>query len=150
MDIQVSGKHLGYGYGYMSAMKSKANKVAFIGAGQGSQAYNDEVGGFIDGAEDCEVTIIYLNGYNDIDECAQATELCVEKGCDVLFADVSGAYKGLFDIVSQSGGELLTFGRNASHTEDYPEGCLAYMRTTGASRWRIWLRSMLRTEPGAN
>lgn len=129
--IQVSGKHLGYGYGYMSAMKSKANKVAFIGAGQGSQAYNDEVGGFIDGAkaynEDCEVTIIYLNGYNDIDECAQATELCVEKGCDVMFADVSGAYKGLFDIVSKSNGELLTFGRNADHTKAYPEGCLSYI-----------------------
>ena len=51
VNIQISGKHLGYGYGYMSAMKTKSNKVAFIGAGQGSQAYTDEIGGFIDGAK---------------------------------------------------------------------------------------------------
>ena len=131
VNIQISGKHLGYGYGYMSAMKSKANKVAFIGAGQGSQAYTDEVGGFIDGAkaynEDCEVTIMYLNSFNDIDECAQAAELCAEQGCDVMFADVSGAYKGLFDVVTKSEGKILTFGRNADHTKEYPEGCLSYI-----------------------
>lgn len=127
--VYVSGAHLGYGYGYLSAMVSKSGKVAFIGANQGNQAYTDEVCGFIKGAKeynpDIEVTILYVADYSDVAEAKETAKLCAKNGCDVMFADISEGYYGMLDVAQENG--IYTFGRNAKNIETYPEGCIAYI-----------------------
>jgi basic membrane protein A len=134
--VYVSGAHLGYGYGYLSAMVSKAGKVAFIGANQGNQAYTDEVAGFIKGAKeynlDTEVTILYVADYSDVAEAKETAKLCVENGVDVMFADISEGYYGMLDVAMENG--IYTFGRNAQNIENYPKGCIAYIENNWGTK----------------
>ena len=127
--IYVDGAMLGYGYGYLAAETSKTNKVAFIGANQGNQAYTDEVCGFIEGAkaynDDTQVTIMYVSDYSDVSEAEETTKLCEQNGCDVIFGDISEGYYGVLSEVQANG--LYTFGRNASNVETYPEGVITYI-----------------------
>ncbi|MEA4964591.1 MAG: BMP family protein [Oscillospiraceae bacterium] len=134
--VYVSGAHLGYGYGYLSALVSKSNKVAFIGANQGNQAYTDEVCGFIAGAKACnpdiEVTILYVADYSDVAEAQETAKLCVENGCDVMFADISEGYYGMLDVAMENG--IYTFGRNADNIASYPTGCIAYIENNWGTK----------------
>lgn len=134
--VYVSGAHLGYGYGYLAALVSKTGKVAFIGANQGNQAYTDEVCGFIEGAKaanpDTEVTILYVSDYSDVAEANETANLCVEKGCDVIFGDISEGYYGVLDVVKEN--NLYTFGRNASNVEDYPTGIITYIENNWSTK----------------
>ncbi len=134
--VYVSGAHLGYGYGYLSALVSKENKVAFIGANQGNQAYTDEVCGFIEGAKACnpdvEVTILYVSDYSDVAEAGETAKLCVENGCDVMFADISEGYYGMLDVAMAN--NIITFGRNADNIATYPDGCIAYIENNWGTK----------------
>lgn len=134
--VYVSGAHLGYGYGYLSAMVSKTGKVAFIGANQGNQAYTDEVAGFIKGAKaynpDTKVTILYVADYSDVAEAKETAKLCVENGCDAMFADISEGYYGMLDVAMENG--IYTFGRNAKNIETYPKGCIAYIENNWGTK----------------
>lgn len=134
--VYVSGKHLGYGYGYLSALVSKSNKVAFIGANQGNQAYTDEVAGFIEGAKACnpdiQVTILYVADYSDVAEASETAKLCVENGCDVMFADISEGYYGMLDVAMEN--DIITFGRNADNIAAYPKGCIAYIENNWGTK----------------
>lgn len=134
--VYVSGAHLGYGYGYLSALVTKANKVAFIGANQGNQAYTDEVCGFIEGAKACnpdvEVTILYVSDYSDVAEAGETAKLCVENGCDVMFADISEGYYGMLDVATAN--NIITFGRNADNIATYPDGCIAYIENNWGTK----------------
>jgi basic membrane protein A and related proteins len=138
--IYVSGAHLGYGYGYLAALVSKTGKVAFIGANQGNQAYTDEVCGFIEGAKaanpDAEVTILYVTDYSDVAEAKESAKLCVEKGCDVIFGDISEGYYGILDVVTAN--NLYTFGRNADNVASYPAGIITYIN----NNWGIKLQDV--------
>jgi len=134
--IYVSGAHLGYGYGYLAASVTKTNKVAFIGANQGNQAYTDEVCGFIQGAKAAnakvEVTILYVASYSDVAEAEETTKLCVQKGCDVIFGDISEGYSGVLNVVKEN--NLYTFGRNAANVADYPTGIIAYIENNWSTK----------------
>jgi Uncharacterized ABC-type transport system, periplasmic component/surface lipoprotein len=134
--IYISGAHLGYGYGYLSAMVSKTGKVAFIGANQGNQAYTDEVCGFIKGAKayntNTKVTILYVADYSDVAEAKETAKLCVKNGCDVMFADISEGYYGMLDVAQQNG--IYTFARNAKNVETYPKGCIAYIENNWGTK----------------
>lgn len=138
--IYVSGAHLGYGYGFLAASVSKTGKVAFIGANQGNQAYTDEVCGFIEGAKaynkDTQVTILYVTDYSDVAEAKESTKLCVEKGCDVIFGDISEGYNGVLDVVKSN--KLYTFGRNADNVKNYPSGIITYIN----NNWGIKLKDL--------
>lgn len=138
--IYVSGAHLGYGYGYLAALVSKTGKVAFIGANQGNQAYTDEVCGFIEGAKSAnpqaEVTILYVTDYSDVAEAKESAKLCVEKGCDVIFGDISEGYYGILDEVTAK--NLYTFGRNADNVASYPAGIITYIN----NNWGIKLQDV--------
>lgn len=138
--IYVSGAHLGYGYGFLAASVSKTGKVAFIGANQGNQAYTDEVCGFIEGAKaankDAKVTILYVTDYSDVAEAKESTKLCVEKGCDVIFGDISEGYNGVLDVVKSN--KLYTFGRNADNVKNYPSGIITYIN----NNWGIKLKDV--------
>lgn len=134
--VYVSGAHLGYGYGYLSAMVSKTGKIAFIGANQGNQAYTDEVCGFIKGAKayksDIKVTILYVADYSDVAEAKETAKLCVKNGCDVMFADISEGYYGMLDVAQTNG--VYTFGRNADNIKTYPKGCIAYIENNWGTK----------------
>ena len=127
--IEISGSHLGYGYGYLSALATKTNKVALICGQQGNQTDTDEVAAFIEAAKICnpdiEVNILYVADPSDVSEAKEAAKLCMERGCDVMFGEIFEGYKGVFDICRENG--LMTFARTAAHIEAYPEGCIAYI-----------------------
>lgn len=134
--VYVSGAHLGYGYGFLAALVTKTNKVAFIGANQGNQAYTDEVCGFIEGAKACnpdvEVMILYVSDYSDVAEANETANLCVEEGCDVIFGDISEGYYGVLDVVQAN--NLYTYGRNKDNVDSYPEGIITYIENNWATK----------------
>lgn len=143
--LYVSCAHMGLAYGYMSAQVSETGKVAFIAANQGNQAYTDEVCGFIEGVKQYdpgyEALILYVQDYSDISEAKEAAKLCVENGCDVMFADISEGYYGMLDIAKENG--VKTFGRNADNVATYPDGVITYMENNWGPKMEDFVRAYL-------
>ena len=143
--INISGAHLGYGYGYLSALATKTGKVAMIGCFQGSQAYTDECAGFIEGAKACnpdtQVSIVYVQDANDEQEAREAAKLLQEEGNDVIFGDIYGGYNGIFQFCKEQG--IMTFVRNDANIEEYPEGSISHIDNNWALKHEDMMRKYL-------
>ena len=134
--LSLRDSELGYLTGVVAALKTKTNKVAFIG-GIAYPAIQEQADSFERGAKatnpNVEVSIEWVDSWTDEVKTKELAEAQIKAGADVLLADVDAAGRVVIDAAKNAG--IYAIGWSQDQHEQAPDTVL----TSGIQRLPVAL-----------
>lgn len=125
----------------MGVIAAKMGKKAGLVGGIEIPPIKEAFQGFINGAHsvnpDFPVSVTYIGSFSDAAAAKEAALAMIKDGADVVVPDADVAGLGVFQAISESGGNILTFGAFGDYSDKAPNVLANYFAYYGNGVVRI-------------